>query len=215
MPEELLELWASLPHCERQRRRRRFFFDQVACCSRPFSTETLSSIDTRVRILEEALAEFLHATAASIPVPPTRSSMKHAREDAGSPSSPAPASTSNEIIFDISRAEKLCSDALSPSPLQPAVAASALAAAPTDLASDRSADVPMAEPTSRPAQPSPIPRPPWLERPFTGICGTDPWWATPTPVPSGMVTGPSASDPVTLPATAPDSLPDSEAKHRH
>ena len=118
--------------------------------------------------------------------------MKHTREDAGSPSSPAPASTSNEIIFDISRAEKLCSDALSTSPLQPAVAASALAAVPTDPAS-RSADVPMAEPTSQPAQLSPIPRVPRLERPYPsdGICGRDPWWITPAPVPSGMVTGPS------------------------
>ena len=148
VPEEVLELWASLPRRERQRRRRRYYRDQAACCSRPALTETLSTIDTRVRILEDTLAEFLHATAASIPVPPTRSSMERTREDAGSLSSPAPASTSNEILPDISRAEKLCSDALSPSPLQPAVAASALAAVPTDPAS-RSADVPMAEPTSR------------------------------------------------------------------
>ena len=182
-----------------------------------FYTKTLSTINARVRFLEDALAEFFHATAASIPVPPTRSSMKRTREDAGSPSSPAPASTSNEIISGISRAEKLCSDALSPSPLQPAVAASALAAVPTDLAS-RSADVPMAEPTSRPAQRSPIPRPPRLERPFTGIYGTDPWWATPTPVPSGTVTGPphpTRCHRLYLPPTVSDILPDSEAKHRH
>jgi hypothetical protein len=98
--------------------------------------------------------------------------------------------------------------------LQPAVAASAFAAAPTDLAS-RSADVPIAEPTTRPAQPSLIPRPRTAARPFTGICGADCWWATSTLVPSGMATGPSASDPVTLPPTVSDTLLDSEAKLRH
>ena len=135
MPEELLELWASLPCCEHQWQHWRFFCDQVACCSRPFSTETLSSIDTRVRVLKEVLAEFLHTTAASIAVPPTQSSMKHTHKDAGSPSSPAPASTSNEMISAISRAEKLCSDPLSTLPLQPTVAASTLTAVPTDPAS--------------------------------------------------------------------------------
>ena len=111
VPEEVLELWASLPHRKRQRRRRRYFHDQAACCSRPVSTETPPTTDARVRILEEALAEFLHATAASIPAPPARSVKKRsrelrrekrAREAAGSPSSPAPASTSNEIVFSAS-----------------------------------------------------------------------------------------------------------------
>ena len=149
-------------------------------------------VDARVRILEDALANFLHATAASIPVPPTRSSMKQTREDASLPSSPAPGSTSNEMIPDISRAGKLCSDALSPSPLQPAVAASALAAVPTDPAS-RSADVPMAEPTTGPAGPA-------LAYFTAGaaagavsercVYGRDPWWVTPAPVSSGTVTGP-------------------------
>ena len=111
------------------------------------------------------------------------------------------ASTSKKIVSAISRAEKLCSDALSTSPLQLAVAAfstSALAAVPTDPAS-RSADVPMAEPTSRPAQPSPFPRPPRLERsyPSDGIYGRGPWWITPAPVPSGMVTGPEARSAMT------------------
>ena len=97
--------------------------------------------------------------------------------------------------------------------LQPAAVAFALAVAPTDLAS-RSADVLMTEPTTRPAPPWLIPRPEMRYRPNNGIFGTDPWWATSTPVPSGMVTGPSASDPVTLPPTVSDALPDSEAKHR-
>ena len=116
MPKELLELWASLPRRERQRRRWRFFRDQAACCSRPVSTETRSSIDTRVRILEEALDEFLHATAASILVPLTRSAKKRDREDAAPPSSPAPANTVGETLPDIPPATEAARNAASPSP---------------------------------------------------------------------------------------------------
>jgi hypothetical protein len=262
-------LGLSLSHRERQRRRRRYFRDQGACCSRAVFSNLLSAINARVQNVEGALAEFLHATAASIPVPPTRSCKASARKDAGPPSSPAPVSTSDDALSGNSPAAEpvrivLLSSpavsnltsaaagfALSPpsappvsdreprhvsdlpgtlpehgsssSParkralLQPAVAASALAAAPTDLAS-RSADVPMAEPATRPTQPSPISRPRTaaaVSQPFTRICGTDPWWATSTPVPSSMATGPSASDPVTLPPTVSDTLLDSEAKLRH
>ena len=94
--EEVLELWASLPRHRRQRRRRRYFRDQAACNSRPVSTGTLPTIDARVRILEDALADFLNATAASIPVPPARSVKKRDREDAAPPLSPAPANTVGE-----------------------------------------------------------------------------------------------------------------------
>ena len=273
VPEEIRELWASLPRCGRQRRRRRYFRDQGACCSRAVFSSLLSTIDIRVQNIESALPEYLHATAASIPVPPARSCKKSSRKDAGPPSSPAPVNIVNGTLPGNSPAAEPARTAVSPSPtvpdstaaaavcasapssappisdggtrrdstalpsglemlsehgslssparkralLQPVVAASAFAAARTDLAS-RSADVPMAEPATRPAQPSLVS---WLRRaaavsqPFTGICGTDPWWATPTPVPSGMVTGPSTSDPVTSPPTVSDILPDSEAKHRH
>ena len=116
MPEGVLELWASLPRRERQRSRRRYFRNHGACCSRPVFSSILPTIDICIQNIEHELAEFLHATAASILVPSARSGMKRTREDAGSPSSPAPANTSNEIISDIYRAGKLCSDALSPSP---------------------------------------------------------------------------------------------------
>ena len=76
VPKEILKLWGLLPRRERQRRRRRFFRVHAACCSRPVPDDTLASLNARVRILEEALAEFLHATAASIPVPPTYSAKK-------------------------------------------------------------------------------------------------------------------------------------------
>ena len=69
VPEEVRELWASLPRRERQRRRRRYFRDQGACCSRAVFSNLLSTIDTRVQNIESALAEYLHATAASILVP--------------------------------------------------------------------------------------------------------------------------------------------------
>ena len=64
VPKEILKLWGLLPRRERQRRRRRFFRVHAACCSRPVPDDTLASLNARVRILEEALAEFLHTTAA-------------------------------------------------------------------------------------------------------------------------------------------------------
>ena len=97
--DEVLELWASLP---RRFSRRRYFRDQEACCSRALFSDLLSTINACVRNIERALAEFIHATATSILVPPAQSGMKRTCEDAGSPSSPAPTSTSKGINFDIS-----------------------------------------------------------------------------------------------------------------
>ena len=67
VPKEVLEFWASLPRRGRQRSRRRYFRDQGACCSRAVFSNLLSFIDARVQNIEGVLAEFLHATAASIP----------------------------------------------------------------------------------------------------------------------------------------------------
>ena len=116
VPEEVRKLWDLLPRRERQRRRRRFFREHPACCSRLVIHSTLASIDTRVRILEEALAEFLHATAASIPVPPTYSAKKRDREGAELPSSPTPANTVGETLPDIPPATEAVRNAASPSP---------------------------------------------------------------------------------------------------
>ncbi len=116
VPEEVRQEWASLRRRERQRRRRRFFRDQAACCSRPVIHSTLSNIDARVRILEDALAKFLHATAASIPVPPTYSAKKRDREGAELPSSPTPANTVGEALPDIPPATEAARNAASPSP---------------------------------------------------------------------------------------------------
>ena len=116
VPEEVRQEWASLRRRERQRSRRRFFRAQAACCSRPVLAETLSTIDARVKILEEALAEFLHATAASIPVPPTRSARKRDRADAAPLSSPAPANTDGETLPDVPPATEAARNAASPSP---------------------------------------------------------------------------------------------------
>ena len=116
VPEEVRKLWDLLPRRERQRRRRRFFREHPACCSRPVIRSTLATIDTRVRMLEEALAEFLHATAASIPVPPTSSAKKRDREGAELPSSPTPANTVGETLPDIPPATEAARNAASPSP---------------------------------------------------------------------------------------------------
>ena len=110
----------------------------------------MSTIDARVRNIESALAEFLHATAASIPVPASRSGMKRTCEDAGLPSSPAPTSTNDEINSDISQAGKLCSDALSPS--LPTLNISTLTAL-------CAADELMAEPTTEPTPTTATPQP--------------------------------------------------------
>ena len=116
VPEEIRKLWDLLPRRERQRRRRRFFREHPACCSRPVIHSTLATIDTRVRMLEEALAEFLHATATSIPVPPTSSAKKRDREGAELPSSSTPANTVGETLPDIPSATEAARNAASPSP---------------------------------------------------------------------------------------------------
>ena len=82
-----------------------------------FTSSTLASLNTRVRILEEALAEFLHATAASIPVPPTYSAKKRDREGAELPSAPTPANTVGETLPDIPPAAEAARNAASPSPI--------------------------------------------------------------------------------------------------
>ena len=117
VPKELLKLWGLLSRRERQRRRRRFFRVHAACCSRPVPDDTLASLNARVRILEEALAEFLHATAASIPVPPTYSAKKRDREGAELPSAPTPANIVSESLPDIPPAAEAARNAASPSPV--------------------------------------------------------------------------------------------------
>ena len=130
VPKEILKLWDLLPRRERQRRRRRFFRVHAACCSRPVHSDTLASLNARVRILEEALAEFLHATAASIPVPPTYSAKKRDREGAELPSAPTPANTVGETLLDIPPAAEAARNAASPSPI---TSDSTFAAVPCDL----------------------------------------------------------------------------------
>ena len=214
VPEEVRKLWDLLPRRERQRRRRRFFRDHPACCSRPVAPSSLASLDARVRILEEALAEFLCASAASVPVPPTRSAKKRDREDAVPPSPPAPANTVCETLPGIRPAAESVRNADSPSP---ATSDSTSAAVRCDLhgAALHGADSPD--------------EPPHGVTPHSAAShgavssGDTPHGAAPhgatshgaAPVPSGTVTGPSASDLVTLPPTVSDVLPDSEGKHRH
>ena len=131
VPKEILKLWDLLPRRERQRRRRRFFHCvHAACCSRPVSTDdTLASLNARVKILEEALAEFLHATAASIPVP-THPAKKRDREGAELPPAPTPANIVSETLPDIPPAAEAAKNVVSPSPI---TSASTSAAVPCDL----------------------------------------------------------------------------------
>ena len=117
VPKEILKLWDLLPRRERQRRRRRFFRSaHAACCSRPVTDDSLASLNARVKILEEALAEFLHATAASIPVP-THPAKKRDREGAELPSAPTPANIVSETLPDIPPAAEAARNVVSPSPI--------------------------------------------------------------------------------------------------
>ena len=130
VPKEILKLWDLLPRRERQRRRRRFFHSvHAACCSRPVTDDTLASLNARVKILEEALAEFLHATAASIPVP-TYPAKKRDREGAELPSAPTPANIVSETLPDIPPAAEAARNVVSPSPF---TSDSTSAAVPCDL----------------------------------------------------------------------------------
>ena len=130
VPKEILKLWDLLPRRERQRRRRRFFHSvHAACCSRPVTDDSLASLNARVKILEEALAEFLHATAASIPVP-TYPAKKRDREGAELPPAPTPANIVSETLPDIPPAAEAAKNVVSPSPI---TSDSTSAAVPCDL----------------------------------------------------------------------------------
>ena len=130
VPKEILKLWDLLPRRERQRRRRRFFHSvHAACCSRPVTDDALASLNARVKILEEALAEFLHATAASIPVP-THPAKKRDREGAELPPAPTPANIVSETLPDIPPAAEAAKNVVS---LSPITSASTSAAVPCDL----------------------------------------------------------------------------------
>ena len=130
VPKEILKLWDLLPRRERQRRRRRFFHSaHAACCSRPVTDDSLASLNARVKILEEALAEFLHATAASIPVP-THPAKKRDREGAELPPAPTPANIVSETLPDIPPAAEAAKNVVSPSPI---TSDSTSAAVPCDL----------------------------------------------------------------------------------
>jgi hypothetical protein len=121
------------------------------------------------------------------------------------PSSPAPASTSNESVSNI---------AASPSP---ATSDSTSAAVPCASSPSPAPPVPDGVTRHGSAAATP-PRAALSERAspadwtYARLFGRR---APSAPVPSGTVTGPSASDPVTLPTTVSDFLPNSEAKHRH
>jgi len=91
--------------------------------------DTLASLNARVKILEEALAEFLHATAASIPVP-THPAKKRDREGAELPPAPTPANIVSETLPDIPPAAEAAKNVVSPSPI---TSASTSAAVPCDL----------------------------------------------------------------------------------
>ena len=130
VPKELLKLWGLLSRRERQRRRRRFFHRaHAACCSRPVTDDSLASLNARVKILEEALAEFLHATAASIPVP-THPAKKRDREGAELPPAPTPANIVSETLPDIPPAAEAARNVVSPPPI---TSDSTPAAVPCDL----------------------------------------------------------------------------------
>ena len=103
---------------ERQRSHRRYFHGQGVCCSRAVFSNLLSTIDTRVQNIESALAEYLHATAASVPVPPARSCEQSAREDAGPPSSPAPVNINDGTLSGNPPAAEPARNAASPSPTE-------------------------------------------------------------------------------------------------
>ena len=106
----------------------------------------------RICSIESTLAEFLHATTASIPVPAVRSYTKRARGEAGLPSSPAPLCTSEGIDSDIPRAEELILGAASPSPYNFNICALAALCADEELMAEPTVDP---DATMAPPQPKP------------------------------------------------------------
>ena len=224
VPFHLCQVWASLPCHAWQQSRRRYFCANTNCTSL-----TPAFLDAHILILEAAVVELHSIVAALTSDSSACPDSNFAPDDAGLQLAPASTDDNPGIVPEDFRAQKpvltvIISD---PSASISETASSTPTGSPPkkkfrDTCSSKkqhakhACEAAAAALLSECASPADLTHMQQVNLHLTNLrLSLLNKWATPAPVPSGTVTGPSASDPVTLPTTAPDSLPDCEAKHRH
>ena len=217
VPFHLYQVWAGLPRRARQRSRRRYFRAKIACANRVSSTP--ASLDARVLILEAAVAELRSIVAALASGSSARPDSNSAPDDEGLQPAPAPTADNPGIVPEDFRAQEpvlavIISD---PSASISETASSTPTGSPLkkkfrDMCGSKKRRAKREREAASAALPSE------RDSPANPTCARSLFGKRPPPwlrSPSGTVTGPSTSDPATLPPTVTDTQPDSEAKHRH
>ena len=201
VPDHLCQVWADLPRRARQRSRRRYFRAKIACANRV----SPASLDARVLILEAAVAELRSVVAALASGSSARPDSNSAPDDAGLQPAPAPTDDNPGIVPEDFRAQEPVLAVIISDPS--ASISEAASSAPTNSPpkkkfrdmcgskkrrAKREREAAAAASLSERASPAD----PTCARSLFGK--RPPPWLRPS---SGTVTGPSTSDPVTLPPT--------------
>ena len=211
VPFHLCQVWASLPRRARQRSRRRYFRAKIACANRVSPTP----LDARVLILEAAVAELRSIVAALASGSSARPDSNSAPDDAGLQPAPAPTDDNPGVVPEDFRAQEpvlavIISD---PSASISETASSTPTGSPLkkkfrDMCGSkkrrakREREAAAAALLSERASPADLTRARQANLHLTNLrLSLFDKRATPAPVPSGTVTGPSASDLVILPPT--------------
>ena len=200
VPFHQCQVWAGLPRRARQRSRRRYF---RANANRASPTPAL--LDARVLILEAAVAELRSIVAALASGSSARPDSNSAPDDAGLQSAPAPTDDNPGIIPEDFRAQEpvlavIISDISSS--ISEAASSAPTSSPPKKKFRDMCGSKKRRAKREREAASAALPS----ERasPANPTCARSLFGKRPPPwlrSPSGTVTGPSTSDPVTLPPT--------------
>jgi len=201
IPYHLYQVWADLPRRERQRSRRRYFRAKIAYTNRA----ALTHIDARILVLEATVAELRSIVAALASGSSARPDSNSAPDDEGLQPAPAPTADNPGIVPEDFRAQEpvlavIISDI--PSSISEAASSAPTSSPPKKKFRDMCGSKKRRAKREREAASAALPSE--RDSPANPTCARSLFGKRPPPwlrSPSGTVTGPSTSDPVTLPPT--------------
>jgi hypothetical protein len=201
VPEEVRKLWDLLPRRERQRSRRRYFRAKIACTNRA----ALTHIDARILVLEATVAELRSIVAALASGSSARPDPNSAPDDEGLQPAPAPTADNPDIVPEDFRAQEPVLAVIIPdisSSISEAASSAPTSSPPKKKFRDMCGSKKRRAKREREAASAALPSE--RDSPANPTCARSLFGKRPPPwlrSPSGTVTGPSTSDPVTLPPT--------------
>jgi hypothetical protein len=201
VPEEVRKLWDLLPRRERQRSRRRYFRAKIACTNRA----ALTHIDARILVLEATVAELRSIVAALASGSSARPDSNSAPDDEGLQPAPAPTADNPDIVPEDFRAQEPVLAVIIPdisSSISEAASSAPTSSPPKKKFRDMCGSKKRRAKREREAASAALPSE--RDSPANPTCARSLFGKRPPPwlrSPSGTVTGPSTSDPVTLPPT--------------